>query len=290
MMTHNTSSDSYYMELAEQKPFGYSVTENPYFKGFEFEKVDLFWWQRFASENWKLGFYAGALYIAAIFCIQNYMKNRPAFELKRSLFWWNLTIGILSMVGFVRTLPGFLTVLTKGGFYNSICVKDGFDIPTGYWCVAFTISKYVELGDTIFIVLRKRPLIFLQWYHHVITLIAVWLTGPLVEPISRWYVVLNCMVHALMYPYFSLRAVNVKVPVYVANIITTLQFSQMLIGFSVNMTSWYLRHNGYDCARDPLSINVFAFVYGSFILLFGKLFYDSVIKSGRKLKEKKKQG
>lgn len=28
----------------------------------------------------------------------------------------------------------------------------------------------------------------LQWYHHLVTLISQWLVGPLVEPISRWYV------------------------------------------------------------------------------------------------------
>lgn len=34
----------------------------------------------------------------------------------------------------------------------------------GFWTWLFVLSKLPELGDTIFIVLRKQPLIFLHWY------------------------------------------------------------------------------------------------------------------------------
>lgn len=39
---------------------------------------------------------------------------------------------------------------------------------------------------------------------------------------------------------------------------------------------------GHNCVRYPLSIKLFGMVYGSFLILFGKLFYDAVIKSGRR--------
>lgn len=65
------------------------------------------------------------------------------------------------------------------------------------------------------------------------------LSAPLVEPISRWYTVLNYGVHSLMYPYFAARAMDVRVPAKFSKLITTLQFGQMIIGFSVNMASIY---------------------------------------------------
>jgi len=34
----------------------------------------------------------------------------------------------------------------------------------GFWTWLFVLSKLPELGDTIFIVLRKQPLIFLHWW------------------------------------------------------------------------------------------------------------------------------
>ncbi|CAL8091670.1 unnamed protein product [Orchesella dallaii] len=182
-MAYNITSDPYFQDLIKRKPFGYPVIENPYFKSFEFEKVDFFWWHKYASDNWKLPFYAGAVYIVAIFGIQKLMKNRPAFELKYPLFLWNLSIGVLSIIGFIRAFPEFWKEISaRNGLYSSICIRNGFDVPTTYWLLAFILSKYLELGDTIFIVLRKRPLIFLQWYHHLVTLIVTWIVGKKIMP------------------------------------------------------------------------------------------------------------
>lgn len=44
----------------------------------------------------------------------------------------------------------------------------------GFWATMFVLSKVPELGDTIFIVLRKQPLIFLHWYHHATVLVYSW--------------------------------------------------------------------------------------------------------------------
>ncbi|CAL8091684.1 unnamed protein product [Orchesella dallaii] len=280
--------DPYIRYVMSQRPFGWNFTDPPVFKPYEFEKVDPFYWVSLMEDNWKVAFYAAAIYIVAIFGLQKFMENRAPFELKKPLFVWNLSLGIFSVIGFVRYVPGFMLVLSQpNGFYRSICIKDGMDLPTGYWTLLFAFSKFWELGDTFYIVLRKRRLVFIQYYHHVVTMIVVWIVGPLVEPISRWYTVLNYGVHSLMYPYFALRAIGIRVPVFIANLITFLQLSQMIIGFTVNMTSLYHQQIGNDCIRYPVSIKAFSLVYGSFILLFGKLFYDSVIKSGRRQKEKK---
>jgi len=111
-------------------------------------------------------------------------------------------------------------------------------------------------------------------------------SAPLAEPVGRWYAVLNYGVHSMMYPYFAIKAVGGHVPTPVANLITTLQFAQMIFGLGINMLSMYYTFVGYGCVRYPISIQVFGVVYGSFFLLFGKLFYDSVIKKGRTQRQK----
>ncbi|CAL8146036.1 unnamed protein product [Orchesella dallaii] len=272
----------------QRRPFGWTFDIPETFSNFEFEELDYFYWHKLIQSNSKWAFYAGALYIVTIFGLQHYMKNKRALELKRLLFLWNFFLGIFSIIGFWRTAPEFVYVISKpGGFFNSICVKSGTNVPLVFWTIVFAFSKFLELGDTLFIVLRKRPLIFLQWYHHLVTMIVVWVVAPLVEPIVRWYVVLNYGVHSLMYPYFALRAGGVKVPHSFANLITTLQLTQMVVGFGVNVGSMLIQKSGYECARYDSSIKAFAILYGSFLILFGKLFYDSVLKSGRSRRKEK---
>ncbi|OXA43745.1 elongation of very long chain fatty acids protein 6 [Folsomia candida] len=249
-----------------------------YIRQFEFECYDHDYWVDVCMQYWKLPFYVGAVYLLTIYVLQRYMRNKAPLNLKTPLFLWNLGLGLFSIVGFCRILPAHVDVLLRQeGFYKRICVREGVDRPTAFWYLAFGLSKYVELGDTIFLILRKKPVVLLQWYHHLVTLISQWLVGPLVEPISRWVVVMNYGVHSLMYPYFALTAVGVQIHKTIANFITTLQLSQMVFGLFINLYTLHLLNQGVSCARHALSIQIMAMVYGSFTLLFGKLFYDLVV-------------
>lgn len=75
-----------------------------------------------------------------------------------------------------------LLTLTKNAYHHSIRqtilgtytrTQDFFEGSSGLWTWLFCLSKLAELGDTIFIVLRKRPLIFLHWYSHLKVLLCV---------------------------------------------------------------------------------------------------------------------
>ena len=65
-----------------------------------------------------------------------------------------------------------------------------------------------ELGDTIFIVLRKQKLIFLHWYHHITVLIYCWYSFSQYTAPARWFVVMNFIVHSIMYTYYAFRALR----------------------------------------------------------------------------------
>ena len=64
--------------------------------------------------------------------------------------------------------------LTFLGSLFSLCSYIEDDKVSGFWATMFVLSKVPELGDTIFIVLRKQPLIFLHWYHHATVLVYSW--------------------------------------------------------------------------------------------------------------------
>lgn len=175
------SNATYFDQVVRDQPFGWRYTKpirSPYYS---FEILDHFFWPRFIESQRHWAYWASAIYIFSIFGLQRWMRNRPAYDLKRPLFLWNFGLGLFSIFGFYRTLPGLIYVIFQvpNGFYKSICEKEELDVQTAYWVLLFALSKFFELFDTIFLVLRKRPLIFLQWYHHLITMSVVWILGEL---------------------------------------------------------------------------------------------------------------
>ena len=86
------------------------------------------------------------------------------------------------------------------------------------------MSKVAEFGDTIFIVLRKRPLTFLHVFHHCSVLIGAWYVGLQVAPAARWFVTINYSIHAIMYTYFALQILRwFRIPRWVSMSITIAQ-------------------------------------------------------------------
>jgi elongation of very long chain fatty acids protein 6 len=56
-----------------------------------------------------------------------------------------------------------------------------------------------ELFDTLFVVLRKKKLIFLHWYHHVTVLLFCWHSYMTMSSAGLYFISMNYGVHALMY-------------------------------------------------------------------------------------------
>lgn len=52
-----------------------------------------------------------------------------------------------------------------------------------------------ELGDTVFVVLRKKPLIFLHWYHHVTVLLYCWHSYYEQTTYGLYFISMNYTVH-----------------------------------------------------------------------------------------------
>jgi len=119
----------------------------------------------------------------------------------------------LSTIGF-RELNCRTPAFTHGG-------RD-----VGFWTMLFIFSKLFELIDTVFIVLRKRPLLFLHWYHHITVLLFCWYSSAF-RHAGLVFVAMNYSVHAAMYSYFFLMALK-KVPKWFNPIwITLAQISQV---------------------------------------------------------------
>lgn len=103
---------------------GWKFDDPPIFEPFSWEVIDKEAWINYALDTWKLPIYTGIAYITSIFVIRSYMKDKPAFDLKGPLFYWNAALGIFSILGLIRFAPSFLNILfSENGFYRSICVR-----------------------------------------------------------------------------------------------------------------------------------------------------------------------
>jgi len=191
-----------------------------------------------------------------------------------------------SIMGFLRTAPELFHVLKdEQGFHKSICIRDEHNLATAFWGWCMALSKMVELGDTIFIVLRKQPLIFLHWYHHITVLIYTWYTYEAYEPPLRWFMTMNMFVHALMYSYYALKSLKVQIPRNWAMMITCLQLSQMVVGVTINMYSLYIKvADGSHCACGWENINFALSMYASYFMLFANFFYQAYLSKSKKAK------
>jgi len=140
------------------------------------------------------------------------------------------------------------------------------------------VSKVWELGDTIFIVLRKQPLIFLHWYHHITVLIYVWYSYMDHTAPGRWFIIVNYSVHALMYTYYTLKALRFKLPRSINVMLTTIQILQMILGLAVNLTSYSKKSRGDFCQQTDSNLLASVLMYFSYFILFSHFFYTNYVQ------------
>ncbi len=219
------------------------------------------------------------VYLCTVYFGQKLMKTRDPLKLNYVLIGWNLLLTIFSIFGTVRAFPEFAHAWATLGFRQSYCqAGDYFSGTTGYWAFLFTLSKAIELGDSVFLVLRKRPVIFLHWYHHATMLIYVWIAYPDNVANSRWAMMMNLTVHSFMYSYYLLRSLHVQLPSTVAKCVTSLQITQMVVGVYITADVCYRTYFGLKC-DCPLHIALAEFLmYVSYLALFANFFYRSYLK------------
>lgn len=241
--------------------------------------------------NWNLSITYSIVYVFAIFTTQYMMKNRTRFELKWPLAFWSGFLAVFSVAGAIRTLPELIKVLQTEGWYSSMCNPSYFrSDPTSFWAFMFVVSKVYELGDTLFIVLTKKPLIFLHWYHHISVMVYVWYSYTDHTAPGRWFMVMNYIVHSFMYTYYMLRAMKIQVPRGVNISITTLQIIQMVMGMVVNYSVFMAKKNGLPCNQTDLNLTLCSLMYLSYFYLFSLFFYNAYMKpKSEKLEQKKEQ-
>ncbi|KAF2461899.1 GNS1/SUR4 family-domain-containing protein [Lineolata rhizophorae] len=99
----------------------------------------------------------------------------------------------------------------------------------GWW---FYLSKFYEVVDTAIILAKGKRSSSLQTFHHAGAMLCMWAGIRFMSPPIWMFVFINSGIHALMYTYYTLSALSIRVPQVIKRTLTTMQITQFLVGAS----------------------------------------------------------
>jgi elongation of very long chain fatty acids protein 6 len=215
------------------------------------------------------------LYLGLVLYMPQVMDSRPPLKLKPAVALWNLVLTAFSIAGSLVCIPRLLFIIQNKSMFSSLCgsSRDHYsDGRIGFWVAAFLLSKIPELMDTVFLVLQKKDVIFLHWFHHVTVMLYCWHAYIMQMPTGLWFATMNYFVHSIMYLYYFLTAIGARAVVKpIAPLITALQLVQMVAGITITILGHMWTSAGV-CNADPINSRLGLAMYTSYFVLFALLF------------------
>uniref|UniRef100_A0A1I7ZRE5 Elongation of very long chain fatty acids protein n=1 Tax=Steinernema glaseri TaxID=37863 RepID=A0A1I7ZRE5_9BILA len=225
----------------------------------------------------------GDPYLHFVTCCRT-ISNRRQFAI---LSWTGFAGGIhdlkLRRLKFAWT--DFFHSLIREDLYRAICYSVHPKSVAAFWSLLFAISKLVELGDTLFIVLRKKPLIFLHYYHHAAVLIYTVHSGAEHTAPGRVFIVMNYFAHSVMYTYYAVTASGLKPRKWISMCVTSIQLGQMLAGVLVTFVVYKIKvDDNMSCQQSMGNLYLAFIIYLTFALLFLQFFVNNYFRKASKPK------
>eukprot|EP00123_Amoebidium_parasiticum_P019377 comp24818_c0_seq1/m.46890 comp24818_c0_seq1/g.46890 ORF comp24818_c0_seq1/g.46890 comp24818_c0_seq1/m.46890 type:complete len:268 (-) comp24818_c0_seq1:534-1337(-) len=213
-----------------------------------------------------------ALYLVIRFGGEAAMKNREAMNFKFVAMVSNaiLTLGSLWMflgIGY------HLVINFAANDWNPnllICdpelkLQQGMDL----YIYAFYLSKFWEYIDTILLILNKKEVIYLHWFHHFITPSICWAAWHYPYASAWMGPITNAGVHVIMYAYYTMTYFGLSR--WVGKYITKLQIVQFVfnLGIFTAIFTNYIFWQGHDKCGGHAPAQVYCYAnYLYFLFLF----------------------
>lgn len=219
---------------------------------------------------------AWTVYFTTIILLKRYMATRNPLSLKSATATHNLVLCVWSSA---MCLAGAAHVYSRAktrGIREIFVTSDKSSVkgPLEYVMYCYYLSKFYELLDTAFIILKKKPLIFLHYYHHAIVIAMVW--SWLQSGLMYAYLgmIANTFIHVFMYYYYYRASLGKST--WFKKYITTGQIIQFGLSFALCVPYVY-----YQWMQPGVGLHAFVFgmmCNGSFLYLFIR-FYKRAYKA-----------
>lgn len=194
------------------------------------------------------------LTIGTIYAVSVHLTNRsdrikhrqPLAFAKTALFKWLCVlhnaglclysawtfVGILNAVKDAYRITGDASApFSFNTLWGSFCSRDSLWVTGlnyyGYW---FYLSKFYEVVDTMIILAKGKPSSMLQTYHHTGAMFSMWAGIRFASPPIWIFVVFNSLIHTIMYFYYTLTTLKIRVPKVLKASLTTAQITQIVGG------------------------------------------------------------
>ncbi|KAK7694661.1 hypothetical protein QCA50_001849 [Cerrena zonata] len=245
-------------------------------------------------------FPALAAYLLVIFSVRAYMKDRPPMKLQFLFQVHNIFLSLGSLLLLSLIMEEVVPMVWKHGAFWGMCHEGMWTSRLEFYYMINYSFKYIELLDTLFLALKKKPLAFLHVFHHSATALLCFtqLNG---QTSIQWVPIsINLLVHVIMYYYYYATAGGAKI--WWKKYLTTLQIAQFVVDlFAVYFGTYsyyaanyfpHLPHFG-TCAGTEAAAVFGCVLLSSYLVLFINFYiqtYKAPVKGKKPITNGKANG